>query len=580
MKRLNNLVVELAAAEGPQVAISFTNPRDGWISFAVTGDVRAGERVRLALDGPSSSPVATPLGEWREGAPRIEAMRFLPAGSHTLRLHADGRPRIAGVAVRAVAELAYCKHQYDPHIREYGPYDWAFLKRHVLDHVNTVVGGADPAHRPCVQEWKARGGRWIVECGVAGMSAETISPDEAYEAWATNPGMADPIYDGLIVDEFFGGDNAKYPAWTEAVRRLAADFPGKRFCPYFGGHWPDRSDWLKGEGNTGPESSRQFLRAVLDAGFPVAWERYLQERHEPEIALQLMDDRLGAGVDYWQTVFPGCARQLVVALGYMTITETLDIHPSVDYKVFMDLQFQYLATRPQFDGLYGILEYTSGYADEETVRWAARLMRHYGIEGNRDLLSPRYGFTYKPNHLWNGDFNHGLEGWSQPIWIEESTEARALDGYSHLQGRWPGTSVGNTFLWMRRRSDRDNTLGQEIRNLTPGKLYSAKMITADWGELQSGTSTRREHGLSLSIAGAEIIPEKTFLSVVANNYSHTYGPFAGDNKFWFNYHQVVFRAKGATAHLDIADWADGMPAGPVGQELICNFVEVQPYFEG
>lgn len=45
-----------------------------------------------------------------------------------------------------------------------------------------------------------------------------------------------------------------------------------------------------------------------------------------------------------------------------------------------------------------------------------------------------------------------------------------------------------------------------------------------------------------------------------------------------NHHRIVFRAKAPTAKLTISDWAeDGKPGGPVGQELICNFIEVQPY---
>jgi hypothetical protein len=35
-----------------------------------------------------------------------------------------------------------------------------------------------------------------------------------------------------------------------------------------------------------------------------------------------------------------------------------------------------------------------------------------------------------------------------------------------------------------------------------------------------------------------------------------------------------------TARLTISDWADERnPGGPIGQEMVYNFVEVQPYFE-
>ena len=51
------------------------------------------------------------------------------------------------------------------------------------------------------------------------------------------------------------------------------------------------------------------------------------------------------------------------------------------------------------------------------------------------------------------------------------------------------------------------------------------------------------------------------------------------NPYRMNYHQVVFRAQDETARLTLADWAgDRDPGGPVGEELIWNFMQVQPYF--
>ena len=47
-----------------------------------------------------------------------------------------------------------------------------------------------------------------------------------------------------------------------------------------------------------------------------------------------------------------------------------------------------------------------------------------------------------------------------------------------------------------------------------------------------------------------------------------------------NYHRIVFRARRERARLVISDWARReQPGGPVGQEMICNLIEVQPYLE-
>lgn len=86
--------------------------------------------------------------------------------------------------------------------------------------------------------------------------------------------------------------------------------------------------------------------------------------------------------------------------------------------------------------------------------------------------------------------------------------------------------------------------------------------------------------------------------------------FDRENKYWMNYHQRIFRANGTEAKLAISDWASdpstprqaqglersrkassprrrsgqarqakaGRPAG-AGQELMFNFLEVQPYLD-
>ena len=54
--------------------------------------------------------------------------------------------------------------------------------------------------------------------------------------------------------------------------------------------------------------------------------------------------------------------------------------------------------------------------------------------------------------------------------------------------------------------------------------------------------------------------------------------FKGKNKYYMNYHWRVFRAKAETARLTVSDWKSGEErGGPVGQELMYNFIEIQPY---
>ena len=100
------------------------------------------------------------------------------------------------------------------------------------------------------------------------------------------------------------------------------------------------------------------------------------------------------------------------------------------------MQFRQLATVPEYAGLYGIMVYKSRYADEESMRWCGRLFRHYGIEGNSDLLSDRYGYRYRLDYIKNGDFEDGLDGWSVSAAEPGSMEVVEAEGVGHLIGRY------------------------------------------------------------------------------------------------------------------------------------------------
>ena len=81
----------------------------------------------------------------------------------------------------------------------------------------------------------------------------------------------------------------------------------------------------------------------------------------------------------------------------------------------------------------------------------------------------------------------------------------------------------------------------------------------------------KKHAVRFQTDGVEVVPERTLQAVLTR-------VFARPTKFCMNFHYIVFRAKSASAKLTILDWADeSEPGGSVGQELIANFIEVQPY---
>jgi hypothetical protein len=539
---LNNLVTELLNLSPPRATSAvyrFVNPRQGWVFVATPPGTEVG------LDG---QEVASP-----------EAMRWLAAGEHQLRLKVPAGQAGPRAVVRAIPTLGYCAFPANPHVAPFGPYDWAFLQKYVLPHCNLIVGNAAPEFRPFMEEWKKRGGQWIAPASVPGLGGQPVTAEEAEKAWSENPGMTEPLADGIIVDEFGAGNSPHYAAWTEAVRRIAANpqLQGKWFIPYcYGAMY-------------GASGSGDFIRAVLEQGSPFANERYLPEQPTESAARHYLDQALRADAEGWNQGTPEGVRRMLMNLGYLAApNESLDINPAVDWRVYMDLQMQVLATDPAFFGLWGVQWYLSSYADEEQVRLAARLFRHYAIEGRteRFLKDP-----YLLRHLQNPDFAEGLQGWTVAAAEPGSVTTGSMAGFSWLQGRYPPTNQGDTFLILRRSAAKPNIVAQKVRALQPGRFYSLRLFAADWKDL----GKKQEVALSVTLEGVKEVAEKSFVYVINSCYSHLLGEFNAEHPAWFTFLFRVFQAQGPEATLTISDWAPA--GGPVGQEIAVNFVQIQPY---
>ncbi len=159
-----------------------------------------------------------------------------------------------------------------------------------------------------------------------------------------------------------------------------------------------------------------------------------------------------------------------------------------------------------------------------------------------------------------------------------------LDGFGSLQGRYynykQAPDHGNRFLWMKRSRLRPNACSQEIGNLQPGKLYSVKVLSGDYADLLNGEDAKKILALSVRIEGAEVSADNSFQEEWRSNDPSAMGSRGGTYYYWMNLHRIVFRATSGQAQLIISDWlGEADPGGPAGQEIICNFIEVQPYLE-
>lgn len=576
VKMLNNLCWELLDVHGDGAigrSQSFTLPMDRWIFIRTRADVTAGGEIRLCLDADPKDKAAVV----HSASGTLEAMRYLKAGRHMLHIHRGGQAGISHLVVRAIPALQHAFYNANPLI-PFGPYDWQFLEKHVCPNVNVMISGGLPKSQH-VSAWKAMGRSWIAITWIASipkglqyapkdkMDAEN-AVEEVYKYLASYSGFKNPLMDGMILDEIGGDDIPIFDVYRKAVERIYAqpEFRDKGFMVYL-----NRPVVQAGSG-------REFLRACLDGGGYICWEQYLMEQPTEHVARRFVHHRMVAPMVDWKKALPGCTSRMVIVLGYLCQPpESLSVNPTVDFKVCMDMYVRSLATHPVFFGLGGIQWYHSGYCDEESLRWAARLYRHYGIEGNTHPLTKD---PYNLTHVENPDFADGTTGWQIQPAEPGSIRTEKQAGYSWLVGRYERTIMGDTFLWMKRSANRPNTFSQEIRNLTHGRLYSMKMITADYQDLVQGKSDKKLHAVSVTLDNVEILtgPKKSFQFPFPNG--HSFGKFGREHKLWMNYHWRVFRAKAAKADLTVTDWkTPTQPGGPIGQELVLNFIEIQPYLE-
>ncbi|MCX7426002.1 MAG: hypothetical protein NTW96_10340 [Planctomycetia bacterium] len=568
VKVLNNLCWELLEIDNAQGLIeprTFTVPIDRWVFVRTVAEVAAGAEARVVIDGDPTGRPATV----HSAAGTLEAMRYMKAGRYTLRVDAKGAAVVKRITVRAIPALQQAFYGTVPHIEAYGPHDWEMLSKDVLPNVNVMISGAAPKPEH-IQSWKQSGRSWIAIQGFSVVGVDFNTPDavdKVFAAWSASPGYQDPLMDGIIVDEFGGGDGIEYDAYRQVVERLNATFKPKIFMPYgCGGQFH------------GGNRSTKFAQAALDGGGYVCPEYYLIEQPSKSEAEQFIHDSLVSDVLRWEKGMPGVIPRVVVVLGYMSQpNESLNVNPSIDFKVYMDMQMRALATHPACFGLGGLQWYHSSYCDEENVRWAGRLYRHYAIEGN---TKPLTNDPYILPHLRNPDFAAGTEGWTVAPAEPGSVTTGTRAGFSWLEGRYPRTNMGDTFLLVKRSDKKPNVFSQEIKNLTPGRMYSLKMITADHQDLIQEKSEKKTNAVSIRLENVELStdPKRNFQFTFPNCYAHRLGKFNAQYNFWMNYHWRVFKAKEATAKLTVTDWQDDQqPGGPTGQELMFNFIEIQPY---
>ncbi|MCE5237584.1 LamG domain-containing protein [bacterium] len=559
LRVLNNLVTELMDAQARGLLgskqIAFMNPRHGWVWFSATGQCGLKLDGADLLTGQSSSPV--------------EAMRLLPAGKHVLTV--SGVP--TAVQVRAVPALLYNVYPSSPQIAPFGANTWERLRRHTLPNMNMIE--AQVVGTPEQAEWTAQGKLWIANIQAPGLLDKTewtaekmlevwLNPGKP-TAWAPRPGYDLTQFSGLQIDEYDAGMDQKLLRTTaQSVARLAEDpaFRGKMWIPFVGRMY-------------GNEAAVLFHKATVGAGWPFSIEVYLgesptEQQNAESIAASFVDRAQG-----YEHAYPGSIRQAIFTPMYAYLPYcTTNCYPQADFRVHLDMQMNLLANHPAYFGLWGVQPYRSNYVDEEILNCMGRLLRHYCLEGKTERLLTD---PYELRHVTDPDFVEGTKHWQVAPAEEGGITAGAFKGYGILQGRYPGGAFGDTFALLKRSAKGPNVLSQELQGLKPGRLYSLKVYTGDYADLKAGKTRKDQQVLAIGLEGAEVQP-----GGFAYPFRSARGPqpFTMQAPLWMTYHWLQFRAQGPTARLSLSDWAKpDTPGGPVGQEMMVSFVEVQPVLE-
>jgi len=577
---LNNLVAELLAVRTPQKEsqkiYEFTNPRDGWIFISSAAKTRGADRVSLSLDSPDVKDAV--IVHTSQTANTLEAMRLLPAGPHKLHVRCDGEARPTTIVVRAVPAIIPVEVGYHraPLVPAYGPYTWEFLEGiNLLQNGNVLIERSPtPENAEHLADWRRQGKKVLAYYNVTWLKRkhDPVTTDAVVAEWSgpSSRGFQNPNYDGIVIDEWASMISPKeYRCFAEAIRKIAAnpEFHDRMISPYGGGRF-------------GRERAKPAVKACIDAGYKTAENMYIAEQPTQKAASEHLNERLRRNMLLYNDAFPDddYARHMIMNLGFLSgPPESSDVYPGVDYKVYLDMQMNLLANDPTFFGLYGFQWYHIGYVDEEILRWSAKLLRHYCIEGKRDRLTTD---PYLLPHITNGDFDQGVAGWTVKSAEDDSVSVRRTPGYGYLQGRF-GRNVGDTVLVTRRASKAPNRIMQEITELTPGRTYSVTMFITDYGDYRRGKSVDQPHHASVRLEDVELLPERSFRVVFGSGLcGHEYGPFDRENQLYITYYRDVFRAREETAQLILSDWAgEKDPGGPIGLELGFNFIQIQPYLE-
>ena len=530
-KRLNNLCREIFCEKvlSGLKTWKFGVKRRSWYYISVPGTAELDGRAIAASGG--------------------ECFRRLDAGDHELVTHGGA----GTVVLRRIAEIFnYCPYQ-PASVAQAGVYDQAFWDKYVFPNSTTQCGGwPNDQQRRHVKDL---GLEYVFDTGIRDLKDD----DDWLRRLEGCAGMKNPLYDGVSGDETFlheGVNNAR--ATSSLWRATKAKFTGKGVYT-----------WMVGNPSAAGSDTDFISAAVNSCGgrSRILYEMYMPSQPTEEAARNYIRTRMGTTAAMYESFLPGVLARFGFVFGnfnqYPAITDWTD--PATDYKYYMDLQWQILATDPAFDGI-GLCGYWgSYYCDEEIHRWSFMLTRHYVIEGSVESLARKHGLSFR-GLLRNGDFENGLDGWrvSPGVKVAKDEKIPLYEGrFERVRGE------GATYAeFPVRAADGDgHVLTYALEGLVPGRLYALQFCSFDVVHVKSGAKGAVPTGVRADLGtGAQRVEllSWTYEGVGANKYSV--------KRPGINVHHYVFRATSNMTEIAISS-----RGSPAKMKVGVNAVSVCPY---
>ena len=566
-RRLNNFVTELHSGTAKDGVISFKLDRDAWVWFGLSA---WNGKTRGFVDKETVPVLTVRADEPTEG------FRYLAKGVHSLRLAdtSGGTVRIHLVKYLPLGQRYLNRKESDLSIGHKG-IGWDFYRRYVLPSANEVASGKlrvaknvnDDAKRLVTNVAILRGRKLRAAWGVrptdyaAHLDRDFVHSRLGGMYWCDRFGYS------LVFDEIglkMGERALNYIA--EETWHLADRFDNRSVWAWYYG--------LLGRPDGDLSPQRSLIAAVVNSGRGTGFinsETYVRAR--PTLAeIDASIGNLVTNAERICELVPAARGKIVHSLsGYQLPGYwTSHVIPQVDPKVLAEYVVRRMATEREFADIGG-LGMASGVCSEETLRWSARIIHHYAIEGRTDCLYEKFGWKYEPETVTDGDFMDGLKHWRAEAAEPGSLAAgRDADLARKVEGR-NGTvgEYGQHFALFTKSAAGSNRLSQTVRNLVPGRFYGLTFVTADYDQMLALKAKKKPCGKSANSLSAEIagVPFAT---------EHSWEEVAGggkkpDVRTTFR----VFKADATEATLVLSD--GGVKSKP-GSRTLVNYVSINPYY--